>query len=52
MFTEITNYLRQIALTCTSLARTCPHLPTSRGLEEMAVDLASKAKEIEELYME
>jgi hypothetical protein len=52
MTTEITKYLREIALTCTSLARTCPHLPTSRGLEEMAVDLVNKAKEIEELYLE
>jgi hypothetical protein len=50
MIPEITNYLRQIALACTSLARTCPHLPTSHRLEEMAVDLATKAKEIEELY--
>jgi hypothetical protein len=52
MIAEITKYLRRIAVTCTSLARTCPHLPTSRGLEEMAVDLAAKAKEIEELYLE
>jgi hypothetical protein len=32
------------------LARACPDMATSRGLEELAIDLMAKAKEIEELY--
>lgn len=50
MIAEITNYLRSMAHTCIVLARACPDTPTSRGLEEMAIDLAMKAREIEELY--
>ena len=32
------------------LARACPDMSTSRGLEEVAIDLMAKAKEIEDLY--
>ena len=41
------KYLREIAQACTRLARTCPHLSTSHGLEEIAVDLMAKAHELE-----
>ena len=50
MVAEITNYLRSMAQTCIILARACPDMQTSRALEEMAIDLAVKAREIEELY--
>jgi hypothetical protein len=49
MIGEITNYLRSMAQTCILLARACPDRPTSRGLEEVAIDLMAKAKEIQEL---
>jgi hypothetical protein len=52
MIREITSYLREVALTCTRLARACPHLPTSHGLEEMAVTLMTKATELEHLQSE
>jgi hypothetical protein len=45
---EVIKYLREIAQTCTLLARACPHLPTSRGLEEVALDLMMKARELEQ----
>jgi len=35
---------------CILLARACSDMATSRGLEEVAIDLMAKAKEIEELY--
>jgi hypothetical protein len=50
MIAEITNYLRGTAHTCILLARACPDMATSRGLEEVAIDLMAKAKEFEELY--
>ena len=50
MVAEIANYLRSTAHTCILLARACPDVVTSRGLEEVAIDLMAKAKEIEELY--
>jgi|AmaraimetFIIA100_FD_contig_91_782015_length_2518_multi_5_in_0_out_0_3 hypothetical protein len=50
MIAEITNYLRTTAQTCMLLSRACPDLVTARGLEEVAIDLTAKAKEIEELY--
>jgi hypothetical protein len=50
MIAEITNNLRSTAHTCILLARACPDMATSRGLEEVAIDLMAKAKEIEELY--
>ena len=50
MMMEVIKYLREIAQTCTRLARACPHLPTSHGLEEVAVDLMMKAKELEKLH--
>jgi hypothetical protein len=49
---DIVTYLREIAQTCTRLARTCPHLATAHGLEEIAVDLMAKAKELERHYSE
>ena len=48
MMPELVKYLRDIAQTCTRLARACPDRGTSHGLEEMAVDLMAKAKEVEE----
>jgi hypothetical protein len=44
---DTVTYLREIAQTCTRLARACPHLPTARGLEEVAIDLMAKALELE-----
>lgn len=45
---EIIKYMRDLAQTCTRLARACPHLATAHGLEEIAVDLMAKAKELED----
>jgi len=50
MIAEIANYLRSTAHTCVLLARACQDMATARGLEEVAIDLTAKAKEIEELY--
>jgi hypothetical protein len=50
MIAEITNYLRNTAHTCILLARACPDMATSRGLEEVAIDQMAKAKEIGDLY--
>lgn len=52
MMTEVVKYLREIAHTCTRLARACPHSPSSDGLEEVAIDLMAKAKELEQLHQE
>jgi hypothetical protein len=49
MISDIVEYLRERALICTRLARTCPHLVTSQELEGLAADLMAKAKELEEL---
>jgi hypothetical protein len=48
--TDVIKYLRDVAQTCIRLARACPDLPTSRGLEEVAMDLMTKAQELEQLY--
>jgi hypothetical protein len=48
MTSEVIEYLRQLAHTCTRLARVCPHLATAHGLEEIALDLMAKAKELED----
>jgi hypothetical protein len=48
MTSDIVKYLRERARTCTCLARACPDLATSRGLEEVAIDLLAKARELEE----
>lgn len=48
MILEIAKYLRDLAQTCTRLARACPHSATSHGLEEVALDLMAKAKELED----
>jgi hypothetical protein len=50
MIADIVNYLRELAQTSTRLARVCPHVATSRGLEEIAADLMAKARELETLY--
>ena len=50
MISDVAKYLRELAQTCTCLARVCPHLATSQGLEEIAADLMAKARELEELY--
>jgi hypothetical protein len=50
MISDVAKYLRELAQTCTRLARVCPHLATSQGLEEIAADLMAKARELEELY--
>ncbi|MGO9700574.1 MAG: hypothetical protein ACLPX7_15080 [Xanthobacteraceae bacterium] len=49
---DTVTYLREIAQTCTRLARACPHRPTSHGLEEIAVDLMAKAQELGRHYGE
>jgi hypothetical protein len=41
------RYLRDMAQVCTRLARACPDLATAHGLEEIAVDLMAKAKDLE-----
>lgn len=52
VYSEIVKYLREIAHTCTRLARACPDLVTSHGLEEVAVDLMAKARQLEDdLYL-
>jgi hypothetical protein len=51
IMTEVVKYLRDIAQICTRLARACPDLPTSHGLEEVAIDLMTKAQELEQLYL-
>jgi F420-dependent methylenetetrahydromethanopterin dehydrogenase len=48
MTQELIKYLRDLAQTCVRLARVCPHLATSHGLQEIALDLMAKAKELEE----
>jgi CheY-like chemotaxis protein len=52
MTAQVINYLREIAQSCSRLAHSCPHLPTSHGLEEVAMDLMTKAKELEQLHSE
>jgi hypothetical protein len=49
MMQEVIKYLRDLAQTCTRLARACPHVATSHGLEEIALDLMAKAKELEDI---
>jgi hypothetical protein len=50
MMKDTISYLREIAHTCTRLARACPHRTTSHGLEEVATDLMAKAQELERHY--
>jgi hypothetical protein len=50
MIMETIKYMRELAQTCTRLARTCPHRATSHALEEVAVDLMAKAHELEREY--
>jgi CheY-like chemotaxis protein len=52
MTIEVVKYIREIAQTCIRFARACPHSPTSHGLEEIAMDLMAKAKELERLHVE
>jgi hypothetical protein len=52
MIAQLVKYLRESAQTCVRLARTCPHLSTSQGLEELATDIMAKAKELEELNLD
>jgi len=52
MISEIIKYLRDTAQTCVRLSRACPDRATSLALEEVAVDLMAKAKELEELKLE
>jgi len=52
MIAELIQYLRETALACTRLARACRDSATSHGLEEIAVDLMAKAKELEELGLD
>jgi CheY-like chemotaxis protein len=52
MTTKVVEYLREIAQTCIRFARACPHPPTSHGLEEIAMDLMAKAKELEQVGSE
>jgi len=48
MTLEIVKYYRELAQTCTRLARACPHSATSHKLEEIALELMQKAKELED----
>jgi hypothetical protein len=50
MIMETVQYMRELAQTCTRLARTCPHRATSHALEEVAIDLMAKAHELEREY--
>jgi hypothetical protein len=50
MNSDLIRYLREMAQTCTRLARACPHLATSHGLEEVAHNLMAKAKELDEHF--
>lgn len=50
MITDIVKYLRELAQTCTRLARVCPDLATSQGLQAIAADLMAKARELDGLY--
>ncbi len=52
VFLETIKYLRDLAQTCTRLARACPHSPTAHGLEEIAIDLMAKARELEQLELD
>lgn len=52
VYWEIVRYLRELAQTCTRLARACPDLATSHGLEEVALDLMAKARELETTHSE
>ena len=47
MDAEIVAYLRDVAQTCVTFARSCPHVETAHGLEELAADLMAKALEVE-----
>jgi hypothetical protein len=47
---ETIKYLREIAQTCTRLARGCPDTATAHGLEEIAVNLMTKAHELERQF--
>jgi len=49
---DTVNCLRDIAQSCTRLARACPHKPTAHALEEVAVDLMARAREIEREFRE
>jgi hypothetical protein len=51
MMQEIIKYLRDVAQTCSRLARACPDLATARGLEEVALDLMAKARELDQLQL-
>ena len=42
-------YLRECAHQCVALARDCPHLPTSRALEALGVELMERAAEIDKI---
>jgi hypothetical protein len=48
MISEIVEYLRERALTCTRIARTCPHLETAHELEALAIDLMAKAEQLKD----
>jgi hypothetical protein len=52
MIAQLVKYLRETAQSRVRLARTCPHLPTSHGLEEIAADLMAKAKELDDLNLD
>ena len=47
MEAEMVAYLRDVAHTCVAFARSCPHVETAHGLEELAADLMAKALEVE-----
>jgi hypothetical protein len=52
MIAQLVKYLRESVQSCVDLARACPHLSTSQGLEELATDLMAKATELDNLNMD
>jgi len=52
MIAQLVKYLRESAQSCVDLARGCPHLSTSQGLEDLATDLMAKATELDNLNMD
>jgi hypothetical protein len=44
---DTAKLLRELAQACIKLARNCPHRETSLGLEEVAISLSTKARELE-----
>jgi len=46
----IAAYLRNLAVRCNRLARTCPDAPTRKMLEAISEELADKAEKLETIF--